>query len=45
MLQRDFEVFQEREGKEVEKLKKLRGNHCGSYKMVVLNQVRLKAQL
>ena len=25
--------------------KKLRINHCGSYKTVVLNQVRLKAQL
>ena len=39
MLQRGFEVFQEREEKKFEV------NHCGSYKTVVLNQVRLKAQL
>jgi len=42
MLQRGFEVFQE---KEERKLKKFEVNHSGSYKMVVLNQVRLKAQL
>ena len=38
MLQRDFEAFQERE----EKIEK---DRSGSNKMVVLNQVRLKAQL
>ena len=36
----------EKKGKEKERSPKIfRVNHFGSYKMVVLNQVRLKAQL
>jgi len=35
----------ERKEEKLRSFEKLKGNHFGSYKTVVLNQVRLKAQL
>ena len=40
-----FEKNKEKGNKKERSPKMLRANHFGSYKMVVLNQVRLKAQL